>query len=491
MSKIAISADVAAVVGKHGEKIENRSLLLDKFMFHKLWPYELDERGEQRKWDDATRWSFIRVTQQASKLLQSEANNLTKRAGGRNIEPQNAIKLRAQAQVARALANVKWDEKELEKDRARHSRRFIKLLTEYIPNRNVVIVAQLESRMAINLSDGLVQNAGIALDRLFGLPMIPGSAVKGVCRHAALAELKAAPTVDEKRRLLRCFQRVFGTSEVDFTENRRDPEASGQLVAFAQYLEEDGEQSVKGCIDFLAAHPVTAAHVTVDLTTVHYPDYYRGGREEQQRQEMPRPNPFPVVEKGARFAFALVANRMTDNPQEVLEQAKRWLECALTQNGIGAKTAAGYGWFSIPHDGLQQIEREEQLEIEAQELAEKMERERTAERARQKEARDKEEERLAANKALKERRAAMTPDEIAAETVASWNDDAFKTRLRNFAKKKGGPSDAEKKAIVHACHGNRKELWIAFKDKATKGKLANSVNAIYALNKELKLGKMP
>ena len=83
------------------------------------------------------------------------------------------------------------------------------------------------------------------------------------------------------------------------------------------------------------------------------------------------------------------------------------------------------------------------------------------------------------------------PEEIAEETVASWNDDAFKTKLHNFAKKKGGPSDEEKKAIVRACHGNRKELWIAFKAKATRGELANSVTAIYALNKELKLGKMP
>jgi CRISPR type III-B/RAMP module RAMP protein Cmr6 len=60
-----------------------------------------------------------------------------------------------------------------------------------------VTIAQLEGRLAINLADSLIQNAGICLDRLFGLPFIPGSAIKGICRHAALEELKTASGNDQ------------------------------------------------------------------------------------------------------------------------------------------------------------------------------------------------------------------------------------------------------------------------------------------------------
>ncbi len=46
MAQIPMTADVAAVIGTYGERIQNRSLLLDKFVFHKSWPVAYEESGK-------------------------------------------------------------------------------------------------------------------------------------------------------------------------------------------------------------------------------------------------------------------------------------------------------------------------------------------------------------------------------------------------------------------------------------------------------------
>lgn len=488
MAQIPMTADVAAVIGTYGERIQNRSLLLDKFVFHKSWPVAYEESGKTVKWDEATRWSFMRIANQSQALLLEQASNQEQTFRRRDTAPDKAQRQRAQADIARRLSNVQWADQEIEELRARHTRRFLDLIKSALPARHIVVVGQLESRLAINLSDSLIQNAGICLDRLFGLPYIPGSAVKGVCRHAALSELKSAGTDDQKRELLRQFQSVFGTSSVDFVSGKK----SGELVQYARYLDDSEQQIVKGCVDFLAAYPVNAAKITVDLTTVHYPAYYSSGRQEDLSREKPIVNPFPVVEQGARFAFCLVANRLAADPEATLSVARRGLECALTQSGLGAKTSGGYGWFSLPPDGLQQLEedeRREQMALE-REAQEKQAREEAAKR-RQEEL-EAEAARTAQRRADEERRKNMTPDELADETVAGWNDDAFLARVRNFNKKKGAPGDAEKRAMVRALREQRGALWAQCKEMAARGgEMAKSVDAIRALCKSMNLGKMP
>ena len=52
-----------------------------------------------------------------------------------------------------------------------------------------LLYAQLQSRLMVNMAGGVMENAGLCLDR-FGLPYIPGSAVKGCARRTALAALR-------------------------------------------------------------------------------------------------------------------------------------------------------------------------------------------------------------------------------------------------------------------------------------------------------------
>src|ERR1035441_9467749 len=64
MARIPMASDVAELIGSAAEKVENRSLLLDKFIFHKRWPLEADAQGREAKRDDASRWSFMRIAGQ-------------------------------------------------------------------------------------------------------------------------------------------------------------------------------------------------------------------------------------------------------------------------------------------------------------------------------------------------------------------------------------------------------------------------------------------
>lgn len=104
-------------------------------------------------------------------------------------------------------------------------------------NPEAVLFAQLQSRLMVNMAGGVMENAGLCLDR-FGLPYIPGSAVKGCARRMALAALhdwcdtgtkpgeqegdnenlfKAACAVfDTPADMLAAIARVFGWCEMDW-----------------------------------------------------------------------------------------------------------------------------------------------------------------------------------------------------------------------------------------------------------------------------------
>ena len=55
-----------------------------------------------------------------------------------------------------------------------------------------VFRSKLGGRLIVNQAGGILENAGLCLHRHFGDPFLPGSAVKGLARHAAWLEWSAA-----------------------------------------------------------------------------------------------------------------------------------------------------------------------------------------------------------------------------------------------------------------------------------------------------------
>ena len=447
MSQIPITKEYAEAVGLWCERVENRSLLHEKFAFPKEW-------GGDNKVNQASIWSLMRIAANGSILLTQLAAKLAN--PGRNVQPDIAEGMRAGAKVCKALSATKTGSS-LEILRPKHSARFLELLRASYSTENLRIVeARLEGRLAINLAEGVIQNAGINLDRVFGLPLINGSSVKGVARSVALAELKEK---NDDATLI-TFVRVFGAGESDW---------KGDLAKFAQM---DKKQSLgntrlklpldlKGAVTFLQATPTNDAKIVVDITNVHTPDYYgyerllekireeNDPKKKQRLQERaadslkqnehPNPNYFPAVERGAEFAFPILLNGMSQD-QELLKAAERWLVAALENQGVGAKTAAGYGWFkdlAPERTALAEAERQAKEKAEAEQRAK--------------------EDALAAEAA---RVASLSPEEkiqAAMAALAALDDQSFAAKVRGIA----SLTDEEKRALVR----------LFTKDRAKKEKL--------------------
>jgi CRISPR type III-B/RAMP module RAMP protein Cmr6 len=460
MARIPIVGDVAELIGPCAEKVENRSLLLDKFAFHKDWDFD----GFRA--NDAHRWSLMRISDHgSSEILRDSQDRREEASRLENKNPEKSKRLSDESEIAERLASTRVEGKDVMQMRVQHTRRFIGLFRSAFGDRAVITVGQLEGRLAINLADSLIQNAGICLDRLFGLPFIPGSAVKGVCRAAALEELKQANSASRKQ-LFDSFRRVFGTAETDFNEH-------GELCQFCDLLAAQAKNQ-KGAISFLPAYPINEAKIIVDLTNVHYPLYYGGdrrrnipaGQTDSLAEEKPQPNPFPAVEVGAQFGFCLVLNGI-DPEAALLKRAASWLETAIAVRGLGAKTAAGYGWFSLQSAVLQQLLEEERRETEA--IAAKVKAEADTE---------------AKAAAEQQRLAALSPEGRAVEALLQLPDEAFAAIARNLAAK----PEPEQIAFLRLLreHKNKRDRW-----KTWKKKKPDLAAAIEAVRKKLNVPALP
>lgn len=163
--------------------------------------------------------------------------------------------------------------------------------------------ATVDWRLIVGLGAEHVQETNMTLHHVYGIPYIPGSAVKGVLNHWALPD-------EEKtgEHLKQVHERIFGSQEQ------------------------------KGSVIFMDAFPVGDVTFALDIMNPHYPDYYGKDRYPTDDQN-PNPVTFLTVEK-TRFRFVLLSK---DKP--ALKQVVAWLEEAFECAGFGAKTAVGYGYF--------------------------------------------------------------------------------------------------------------------------------------------------
>lgn len=150
------------------------------------------------------------------------------------------------------------------------------------------------ARMMINQS-GSILNLSILIHRHYGCPCIPGSALKGVTRHYV-------------------------------TENELLPDTEVERLF--------GEQDSAGIVAFHEAFPAnTLWKMVVDVLTNHH------GCDTKN----PLPITFPALEKGVVFSFSL--SPLSACSDEDLKTVAHFLKETLKNYGVGAKTAAGYGYF--------------------------------------------------------------------------------------------------------------------------------------------------
>jgi CRISPR-associated protein Cmr6 len=380
------------------------------------------------------------------------------------------------------------------------------LKTPWHPPAARLVYARLQSRLMVNMAGGVMENAGLSLDR-YGFPIIPSSAVKGCARRAALAALRewcetgTQPKGDENLFTVLCAPfaapaemiaiifDTFGWVETDWSDDPHDncdfrwsaAESWPSIRTEARRLLCNPlAKEFAGTIAFLDARPNRDPELTLDVVTPHHTKYYRGDLAIATDTEEPVPVLFPAVkEQGENEYFTFPVMPLRGAEEKFLSFAQAALRTGLAAFGIGAKTNAGYGWFDATEELNQSIRDSAaaKAKAEAEERDKRIQTEKDAQEAKER-------------RKAKAARAAMTPDEL----IASLTEPQFDAKVRAYWKepKKGGPSEEEKKAIITALRGPRIAYWNEFKVRASKGgDLAKSEQAIRTLNKQLNADKMP
>jgi CRISPR-associated protein Cmr6 len=212
---------------------------------------------------------------------------------------------------------------------------------------NETTTITLASRLLVGHGNASATEVGLTVHHTWGVPMIPGSALKGLCAHYTAAtyglrddERKGAapgdpqkelsgPAWDENRRRVvgapgNFYRALFGAPDAG-----SDPASAG-LVIFHDALYVPG--SASGDKPF-----------AVDVLTVHQRSYYGQEGETQPGPRWPNdydsPNPvgFISVKPGTQLLLAV------DGGPGWSRIALNLLTEALHAWGVGGKTSAGYG----------------------------------------------------------------------------------------------------------------------------------------------------
>lgn len=194
--------------------------------------------------------------------------------------------------------------------------------------------------LTLHLSrSGVLENAGIALHPIYGFVYLLGSGIKGLAR--AYAETVWAPSQLNKEEAWRQIEKAFGWSPG--SERHKFPQPKKGLPGWrpSEITAPDG--SAVGRLVFHDAWPTRWPKLIVDVVNNHHPNYYAGG-DDPGDWEDPRPVYFLAIDAGNQFEFA-ISDRARAANDNLLETACGWLRDALTIEGAGAKTAAGYGRF--------------------------------------------------------------------------------------------------------------------------------------------------
>ncbi|ADI14786.1 type III-B CRISPR module RAMP protein Cmr6 [Truepera radiovictrix] len=206
-----------------------------------------------------------------------------------------------------------------------------KALNEPVPEEQrtacVKLSATTRGPLAIGLGNPSPYEVGLTLHHTYGVPYLPGTALKGLARRAALKQGMSEADA--------AFRVLFG-----------DTKSAGYVTFWDGWLDAGCEKPLQ-----------------LDTITVHHPEYYQGGKAWPTDFDDPNPVAFLSVRVGVRFQLRLTG------PGEWVTLAAQLLEWGLTHLGLGGKTNAGYGDFEVRREKSEaELAAEKRREEEARVL---------------------------------------------------------------------------------------------------------------------------
>jgi len=237
-----------------------------------------------------------------------------------------------------SIANYRWDEKFLENINANKQK-----MMESLKESGYLIEQfdlKLQWRLIVGLGASHPQETSMTLHHIFGIPYIPGSALKGVSRHYMIWKF-----VDENEKKLNSLLDISNFVELleklnKALEKEENLPVSVGNISFKDLIHIFGTQNRQGKIIFFDAYPIEEIKLKIDIMNPHYPDYYTKDKPPTDWQN-PIPIKFLTVED-TKFRFYLATKHKDQN---LLNHARKILNDALLNYGVGAKTSLGYGLF--------------------------------------------------------------------------------------------------------------------------------------------------
>lgn len=221
---------------------------------------------------------------------------------------------------------------------------------------------EMQARMVVGMGEDSIYENSMTLHPVYGIPYIPATAIKGVCRSWIITQ---------------CYSHIEEGKEEKAMQN-----------PFFTFL--FGDTNQQGNLTFFDAFPLHSPKIERDIINVHYQEYYSEGKAPGDYLS-PIPNTYITLAPTAKeeninqaFDFYVGFNANHYRTRKALQQLQHqlaeeketqsnllttallpenwegvhpieseeissfihhWLEEALCEHGIGAKSAVGYGFF--------------------------------------------------------------------------------------------------------------------------------------------------
>ncbi len=175
-------------------------------------------------------------------------------------------------------------------------------------NRFTTFEAACEGRLYIGTTRDCPLETGITVHHTYGMPMIPGSSVKGIGRSQSGC-IQNADVVEY----------LFGN---DWGETDETAVISGGIVYHDAWWVPEGKPFVS------------------EIITVHHQNYYTQAGE-VEATDFDSPIPAPQIATSGKFYFVI------EGPPAWAELARHLIQQALADRGIGGKRSSGYGYWKV------------------------------------------------------------------------------------------------------------------------------------------------
>jgi len=200
--------------------------------------------------------------------------------------------------------------------------------------------AELKSPLITGIGQTHPNEVGMVFDHTMGIPFIPASSVKGIVRFAHMLELIKSENLNQ----------FLNKEKNGIIESIPETKIAAIFGGDADENNEKKTKAWKGKVIFLDAYPEKIPDLHVDIMNPHYSQYYNDDENKKPPADYLDPTPikFLTVKQETLFIFRALVPKDSD----LLETVKTAFDNALENEGVGAKTAVGYGRFEIKRDSI-------------------------------------------------------------------------------------------------------------------------------------------